>query len=95
MIAKMAFPEIQQVHVVYGCLAALDLEDDAGCTHATVVVGAEPELDIGKEPLLLVLEAQLLGEFGEHHLDQSAARAGQIRGMNRGQGAWCIQMSQK
>jgi len=52
-------PDVEQVHVVDGRLASLDLKDDAGRANRTEVVRPKSARLVGSEqPLSLVPEAQ-------------------------------------
>lgn len=59
VLADVALPEVEEIHVVDGRLASLDLDQDAGVSDREEVVGTQRAREVpGEQPFRLVPETE-------------------------------------
>ena len=71
--AKMALPEVKEIHVVDRRFAAFNFENDPAGVELEEVVRAKCELRRSEQTLLLALESELSSELKKRILDRTAA----------------------
>jgi len=92
VLANVALPEVQKVHVVDRRLAALDFEQDARRSDATKVVRSKGQLLAREEANFLVLEPKLACELSEGLLYSGAAGPRLVGFSDPGRRLACVQM---
>ena len=68
LLADMALPEVEEVHVVPDGLSALDLEDDAAVAERQVVVGPDSTVVGGEQSRRFIAKAEFPRERKEREL---------------------------
>lgn len=79
VLAEMALPEVEEVHVIDRRLASFDLEQDPRLAEAKEIIRAYGALVACEETAALVRKAESMGEFGEYFLDALTRHSGLVR----------------